>query len=143
MRSQFTEEEEEDMARASSWILVVVMVVTVAMVMKEERNINKTGRTRTQPRENDTAVPDLDADGSFSSLEMMLHRAIGHSDTVQLKEKARDVQQLSPADLNDRRLEIKQLTDGHAADEDAIDNLRKEYFKNKVKKNTIKQKNEA
>ena len=37
--------------------------------------------------------------------------AIGHSDPVQLKEKARDVERLSPADLNDRRLEIKQLMD--------------------------------
>ncbi|KAM1500306.1 hypothetical protein PS1_023316 [Malus domestica] len=37
--------------------------------------------------------------------------AIGHSDPVQLKEKARDVERLSPTDLNDRRLAIKQLTD--------------------------------
>ncbi|KAM1455217.1 hypothetical protein TB2_004456 [Malus domestica] len=37
--------------------------------------------------------------------------AMGHSDPVQLKEKARDVERLSPTDLNDRRLAIKQLTD--------------------------------
>lgn len=75
-------------------------------------------QTRTQPRDDDTAVPDLDADGGFSSLEGMLPRATGHSDTVQLKEKARDVQHLSPADLKGRRLEINQLLVGRAADAD-------------------------
>ncbi|KAM1191430.1 hypothetical protein PS2_011721 [Malus domestica] len=109
------------MARASSYILVLMVV---AMAVRAERNSNNTGRvywssaedeaqaqTRTQPRDDDTEVADLDADGGFSSLEGMLQWAIGHSDPVQLKEKARDVERLSPADLNDRRLEIKQLMD--------------------------------
>ncbi|KAM1419758.1 hypothetical protein ACFXTO_023271 [Malus domestica] len=79
---------------------------------KSARTQNVTpSKTRTQPRDDDTAVADLDADGGFFSLEGMSQWAMGHSDPVQLKEKARDVERLSPTDLNDRRLAIKQLTD--------------------------------
>ncbi|PKA59262.1 hypothetical protein AXF42_Ash001356 [Apostasia shenzhenica] len=47
--------------------------------------------------------------GGFSSLEGMLHWAIGHSDPVKLKEKASDVQRLSAAELGKRQMEIKEL----------------------------------
>ncbi|PKU76190.1 hsp70 nucleotide exchange factor FES1 [Dendrobium catenatum] len=47
--------------------------------------------------------------GGFSSLEGMLQWAIGHSDPEKLKDKANDAQRLSPAELNKRQLEIKEL----------------------------------
>ncbi|XP_020585080.1 hsp70 nucleotide exchange factor FES1 isoform X2 [Phalaenopsis equestris] len=47
--------------------------------------------------------------GGFSSLEGMLQWAIGHSDPEKLKDKASDAQRLSPAELNKRQLELKEL----------------------------------
>ncbi|PPS13689.1 hypothetical protein GOBAR_AA06892 [Gossypium barbadense] len=55
-----------------------------------------------------TAAAD-DVDGGFSSLEGMLQWAIGHSDPAKLKESAQDVQRLSPSELRQRQLEIKEL----------------------------------
>ncbi|KAL4354690.1 hypothetical protein GQ457_06G034420 [Hibiscus cannabinus] len=55
-----------------------------------------------------TATAD-DIDGGFSSLDGMLQWAIGHSDPAKLKEKARDVNRLSPSELRQRQLEIKEL----------------------------------
>ncbi|CAL8993450.1 unnamed protein product [Prunus brigantina] len=113
--------KKEEMERVSSWMLVVMVMV---MAVRAERNINRSGgvywstaeeealaQTQTKARDDDTAVADLDADGGFSSLEGMLQWAIGHSDPVQLKETARDVEKLSPTDLSNRQVEIKQLMD--------------------------------
>ncbi|ONI29710.1 hypothetical protein PRUPE_1G210000 [Prunus persica] len=111
------------MERVNSWMLVVMVIF---MAVRAERNINRSGgvywstaeeealaqtQTQTKARDDDTAVTDLDADGGFSSLEGMLQWAIGHSDPVQLKETARDVEKLSPTDLSNRQVEIKQLMD--------------------------------
>lgn len=113
--------KKEEMERVSSWMLVVMVMV---MAVRAERNINRSegvywstaeeealAQTQTKARDDDTAVADLDADGGFSSLEGMLQWAIGHSDPVQLKETARDVEKLSPTDLSNRQVEIKQLMD--------------------------------
>uniref|UniRef100_A0A2P2LMR3 Uncharacterized protein MANES_08G098100 n=1 Tax=Rhizophora mucronata TaxID=61149 RepID=A0A2P2LMR3_RHIMU len=60
----------------------------------------------------DVIVNDPDeADGGFSSLDGMLQWAIGHSDPAKLKETAKDVQRLSPSELKQRQLEIKELMD--------------------------------
>lgn len=50
-----------------------------------------------------------DLDGGFSSLEGMLHWAIGHSDPTKLKENAEDVQRLSSSELQKRQIELKEL----------------------------------
>ncbi|XVF60914.1 hypothetical protein PTKIN_Ptkin08bG0086300 [Pterospermum kingtungense] len=50
-----------------------------------------------------------DIDGGFSSLDGMLQWAIGHSDSAKLKETAQEVQRLSPSELKQRQLEIKEL----------------------------------
>lgn len=115
--------KKKEMERVNSWMLVVMVIF---MAVRAERNINRSGgvywstaeeealaqtQTQTKARDDDTAVTDLDADGGFSSLEGMLQWAIGHSDPVQLKETARDVEKLSPTDLSNRQVEIKQLMD--------------------------------
>ncbi|KAL8534957.1 hypothetical protein ACS0TY_010836 [Phlomoides rotata] len=48
-------------------------------------------------------------DGGFSSLEGMLQWTIGHSDPEKLKEAALDMQRLSPEELKERQMEIKEL----------------------------------
>lgn len=48
-------------------------------------------------------------DGGFSSLDGMLQWAIGHSDPAKLKEATLDIQHLSPEDLKQRQMEIKEL----------------------------------
>ncbi|KAK9934192.1 hypothetical protein M0R45_021344 [Rubus argutus] len=110
------------MERRSS-LIVVLTVVMMVMAATAERTINKSGvlywstaeeeaEAQLQPRVDDSAVnAEFDADGGFSSLDSMLQWAIGHSDPDQLKEAAKDVQGLSPSDLNKRRLEIKQLVE--------------------------------
>ncbi|KAK4779592.1 hypothetical protein SAY87_015698 [Trapa incisa] len=55
-------------------------------------------------------VDDIDGiDGGFSSLDGMLQWAIGHSDPEKLKETAQDVQRMSPDELKQRQMEIKEL----------------------------------
>ncbi|KAL7142121.1 hypothetical protein ABFS83_08G102000 [Erythranthe nasuta] len=48
-------------------------------------------------------------DGGFSSLDGMLQWAIGHSDPAKLKETTLNVQCLSPEELKQRQMEIKEL----------------------------------
>ncbi|XWS41154.1 hypothetical protein CRYUN_Cryun17cG0055900 [Craigia yunnanensis] len=60
------------------------------------------------PAEDSTAAGE-DVDGGFSSLDVMLQWAIGHSDSAKLKETAQDVQRLSPSELKQRQLELKEL----------------------------------
>ncbi|KAK4395713.1 hypothetical protein Sango_1725600 [Sesamum angolense] len=52
---------------------------------------------------------DRHLDGGFSSLDGMLQWAIGHSDPAKLKEATLDIQRLSPEDLKQRQMEIKEL----------------------------------
>lgn len=111
------------MERRSSLIVVLTVMMMMVMAATAERTINKSGglywstaeeeaQAQLQPRVDDSAVDaEFDADGGFSSLDSMLQWAIGHSDPDQLKEAAKDVQGLSPSDLNKRRLEIKQLVE--------------------------------
>ncbi|KAJ7955537.1 hsp70 nucleotide exchange factor FES1-like [Quillaja saponaria] len=56
-----------------------------------------------------TSAGDGDFDGGFSSLDGMLQWAIGHSDPVKLKERAEDFQRLSPSELNQRQMDVKEL----------------------------------
>ncbi|XP_007049897.2 PREDICTED: hsp70 nucleotide exchange factor FES1 [Theobroma cacao] len=62
------------------------------------------------PADDSTAASE-DLDGGFSSLDGMLQWAIGHSDTAKLKETAQDVQRLSPSELKQRQLELKELVE--------------------------------
>ncbi|PIN01549.1 Armadillo/beta-catenin-like repeat-containing protein [Handroanthus impetiginosus] len=48
-------------------------------------------------------------DGGFSSLDGMLQWAIGHSDPAKLKEATLEIQRLSPEELEQRQMEIKEL----------------------------------
>ncbi|CAH2064346.1 unnamed protein product [Thlaspi arvense] len=50
-------------------------------------------------------------DGGFSSLDGMLHWAIGHSDPATLKEAAKDTQKMSMDELQKRQLELKELVE--------------------------------
>ncbi|KAL7135269.1 hypothetical protein ABFS83_11G082400 [Erythranthe nasuta] len=52
---------------------------------------------------------DTHLDGGFSSLDGMLQWAIGHSDPAKLKETTLNVQRLSPEELKQRQMEIKEL----------------------------------
>ncbi|WRX10432.1 Nucleotide exchange factor Fes1 - like 1 [Theobroma cacao] len=73
---------------------------------KEEGDlVHKAGPT------DDSTAASEDLDGGFSSLDGMLQWAIGHSDTAKLKETAQDVQRLSPSELKQRQLELKELVE--------------------------------
>ncbi|KAK6139101.1 hypothetical protein DH2020_027162 [Rehmannia glutinosa] len=48
-------------------------------------------------------------DGGFSSLEGMLQWAVGHSDPEKLKEASLAIQRLSPEELKQRQMEIREL----------------------------------
>ncbi|CAH8385250.1 unnamed protein product [Eruca vesicaria subsp. sativa] len=50
-------------------------------------------------------------DGGFSSLDGMLHWAIGHSDPAALKEAAKDAQKMSMDELQKRQVELKELVE--------------------------------
>ncbi|KAG7565345.1 Armadillo-type fold [Arabidopsis suecica] len=50
-------------------------------------------------------------DGGFSSLDGMLHWAIGHSDPATLKEAAKDAEKMSLDELQKRQLELKELVE--------------------------------
>ncbi|CAF2111190.1 hypothetical protein YC2023_102028 [Brassica napus] len=50
-------------------------------------------------------------DGGFSSLDGMLHWAIGHSDPATLKEAAKDAQKMSMDELQKRQVELKELVE--------------------------------
>ncbi|KAL1199821.1 hypothetical protein V5N11_013079 [Cardamine amara subsp. amara] len=50
-------------------------------------------------------------DGGFSSLDGMLHWAIGHSDPATLKEAAKDAEKMSMDELQKRQLELKELVE--------------------------------
>ncbi|VVB05409.1 unnamed protein product [Arabis nemorensis] len=50
-------------------------------------------------------------DGGFSSLDGMLHWAIGHSDPATLKEAAHDAKKMSLDELQKRQLELKELVE--------------------------------
>ncbi|KAL6188340.1 hypothetical protein ACLB2K_039733 [Fragaria x ananassa] len=110
------------MERRSSWMLIALTATAIMLTaVTADRTNNKSGglywstaeeeaQAQLQPRVDDSAVDaDFDADGGFSSLDSMLQWALGHSDPDQLKEAAKEVQGLSPSDLNKKRLEIKQL----------------------------------
>ncbi|KAF8099775.1 hypothetical protein N665_0237s0029 [Sinapis alba] len=50
-------------------------------------------------------------DGGFSSLDGMLHWAIGHSDPATLKEAAKDAEKMSMDELQKRQVELKELVE--------------------------------
>lgn len=103
---------------------LLLLVAAVATTMAERENTSSSGSLfwTTAKEENDLsqksddstseaeAIVD-DLDGGFSSLDSMLQWAIGHSDPAELKQTAEGVQRLSPAELQQRRREIKELMD--------------------------------
>ncbi|XP_025011943.1 hsp70 nucleotide exchange factor fes1 isoform X2 [Ricinus communis] len=111
-------------------VVALVTVILITMVAEGER-LNKSSSSSgvfwsTVKEESDLlrkAEPDEDPsaaavvndhdhlDGGFSSLDGMLQWAVGHSDPEKLKETAQDVRRLSPTDLKNRQLEIKELMD--------------------------------
>ncbi|GMI67144.1 hypothetical protein like AT3G51980 [Hibiscus trionum] len=110
------------MARISALLslLLLFMTMTTASVERENKSSSAGLFWSTAKEEGDlshntghaddsTAAAADDIDGGFSSLEGMLQWAIGHSDPVKLKEKAQDAQRLSPSELRQRQLEIKEL----------------------------------
>ncbi|OVA03066.1 Nucleotide exchange factor Fes1 [Macleaya cordata] len=60
-----------------------------------------------------------DFDGGFSSLDGMLHWAIGHSNPARLRQTAQSVQHLSADELQKRQLEIKDLMEKSKMPSDA------------------------
>ncbi|XP_022774788.1 hsp70 nucleotide exchange factor FES1 isoform X2 [Durio zibethinus] len=104
-------------------LLVMVMVIEMARTSAEQENKSSSAGLfwstakeegdlvhKAGPADDSTAAVD-NADGGFSSLDGMLQWAIGHSDSAKLKETAQDVQRLSPSELNQRQLEIKELVE--------------------------------
>ncbi|OAY43789.1 uncharacterized protein LOC110621144 [Manihot esculenta] len=109
-------------------VVVLIMAMTVIGVTEGER-FNKTSSSgglfwstakeesdlmlKAEPDEDSSAAAVVndhdDLDGGFSSLDGMLQWAIGHSDPEKLKETAQDVQRLSPNELKERQVEIKEL----------------------------------
>lgn len=101
--------------------MVMVMVMEMARISAERENKSSSAGLfwstakeegdlvhKAGPADDSTAAGE-DVDGGFSSLEGMLQWAIGHSDSAKLKETAQDVQRLSPSELKQRQLEIKEL----------------------------------
>ncbi|XP_039042372.1 hsp70 nucleotide exchange factor FES1-like [Hibiscus syriacus] len=106
-------------ALLASLLLFTVMAVATSSVERENKSSSfglfwSTAKEEGDPLHNtgqadDSAATADDIDGGFSTLEGMLQWAIGHSDPVKLKEKAQDVQRLSPLELRQRQLEIQEL----------------------------------
>ncbi|OMO90050.1 Armadillo-like helical [Corchorus capsularis] len=109
-------------ALISSFLLLLIMATTWAerenksssaglfwSTAKEERDlVHKAGPSDVDDSATAAAAAE-DIDGGFSSLEGMLQWAIGHSDAAKLKETAQDVHRLSPSELKQRQMEIKEL----------------------------------
>ncbi|WCJ38938.1 ARM repeat superfamily protein [Euphorbia peplus] len=89
------------------FVAAVMMMLSTTVVAVAE--FNKTTSSSSDDSDDDSSVVNdhLDLDGGFSSLDGMLHWAIGHSDPAKLKETAKTT---SPSDLEKRQLEIKELT---------------------------------
>ncbi|KAL7094170.1 hypothetical protein ACP275_11G085100 [Erythranthe tilingii] len=83
-------------------IAVSTLVVLVAMGFSCADRLNKSA-------DDYLLVEDTHLDGGFSSLDGMLQWAIGHSDPAKLKETTLNVQRLSPEELKQRQMEIKEL----------------------------------
>ncbi|XP_065864024.1 hsp70 nucleotide exchange factor FES1 [Euphorbia lathyris] len=97
-------------------VFVAVMMLSAVVTVAEGERFNKSSSKGAESGSGSSAaaavVNDHDElDGGFSSLDGMLHWAIGHSDTDKLKETAKSVQSLSPDELEKRQMEIKELTD--------------------------------
>ncbi|XP_051122543.1 hsp70 nucleotide exchange factor FES1 [Andrographis paniculata] len=108
-------------------IVMIVVVVVVAMAVARGDSDNKSASVwSTVKEEGDLLAWDPEADddltelamrddeerqldGGFSSLDGMLQWAIGHSDPAKLKEAALGIQHLSPEELRERQMEIKEL----------------------------------
>ncbi|OMO95852.1 Armadillo-like helical [Corchorus olitorius] len=107
-------------ALISSFLLLLIMATSWAerenksssaglfwSTAKEERDlVHKAGPSDV---DDSAAAAAEDIDGGFSSLDGMLQWAIGHSDAAKLKETAQDVHRLSPSELKQRQMEIKEL----------------------------------
>ncbi|KAE8694102.1 hypothetical protein F3Y22_tig00110788pilonHSYRG00441 [Hibiscus syriacus] len=104
-------------AIVSTLLLLFAVTAVVATSVEHENQSSSAGLFWSTAKEGGdlvhksgdaTATAD-DIDGGFSSLDGMLQWAIGHSDPAKLKEKAQDVKRLSPSELRQRQLEIKEL----------------------------------
>ncbi|XP_050225426.1 hsp70 nucleotide exchange factor FES1 [Mercurialis annua] len=104
---------------AAAAAFVTVVLITTTMIGAEGERINKTSSSNgifwsAANEEADSAsgivndLEDRQLDGGVSTLDGMLQWAIGHSDPQKLKEVA---QRLSPTELKNRQLEIRQLVD--------------------------------
>ncbi|KAL9151925.1 hypothetical protein ABFS82_11G084100 [Erythranthe guttata] len=85
-------------------IAVSALLVLTAMGFSCADRLNKSAADDYLLVEEDTHL-----DGGFSSLDGMLQWAIGHSDPAKLKETTLNVQRLSPEELKQRQMEIKEL----------------------------------
>ncbi|KAE9602671.1 putative nucleotide exchange factor Fes1 [Lupinus albus] len=99
----------------------VASVTATAAVGGTNSNFTPGGLSwSTATEESDLASPDeSESDGGFSSMDSMLQWAISHSDPEQLKESAQTQQQLSPIELQKRRMEIKEIMEEMKVPSDA------------------------
>lgn len=108
-------------------ILWLPILISVAIVFASEDRLNKSASAglfwSTAKEEADlyrkaktdesamTLNENNELDGGFSTLDGMLHWAIGHSDPAKLKETAQDVHRLSTEELKKRQNELKDLVE--------------------------------
>ncbi|KAJ4961185.1 hypothetical protein NE237_021095 [Protea cynaroides] len=76
---------------------------------KEETSTKKSDLEESVVGNDNNNNGEIEFNGGFSSLDGMLQWAIGYSDPAKLKEAAQEVQRLSPDELKERQLEIKEL----------------------------------
>lgn len=99
--------------------LLCLMIVVVAAVSEDADldsvNVTSSGGAWVttmdidELEEKDTLVEQAEVGQEFSSMESILHWAIGHSDPEKLKVAAKVANRLSPEELENRRKDIKEM----------------------------------
>lgn len=100
-------------------LTLLVVMALVGGTIAEKANSTGGGMVWSSARDEAELVEDSglvigeqdQIDGGFSSLDGMLHWAIGHSDPATLKEAAKDAQKMSMDELQKRQVELKELVE--------------------------------
>jgi len=117
----------ESNARCVRWSLAVLCVLALIVMvapLSENSDLESINMTsggvawvttmdvdELEQQEEISLVDQAEADQEFSSMESILHWAIGHSDPEKLKVAAKVANRLSPEELENRRKDIKELMD--------------------------------
>ncbi|CAN8268162.1 unnamed protein product [Cochlearia groenlandica] len=100
-------------------LLLLIAISSIDLSISEKANSSGGGMVWSTARDEAELVEDSGVvigeqdqiDGGFSSLDGMLHWAIGHSDPATLKEAAKDTEKMSLEELQKRQVELKELVE--------------------------------